>query len=340
MYMRKYLLPKEGEFYKANLHCHSTYSDGKHTPAELKQIYKSNGYAILAITDHEILVDHSNLDDEDFITITGYEWAVIEKEDYSTSKTMEFNLLARQQHNTTHICFDPKYIVHGDKSIIPSLKYAGEYFEREYKVECFNKLIKTANENGFLVSYNHPSYSFETSEYYGRLEGLFAMEIYNSISFMGKLGIHEYNPHIYDIMLRLGRRISCIAADDSHSRYDRKNPHCEYFGGFNMIKAPSLTYQDVIAAMERGDMYASMGPTIMELYIENDTVHIKCSPSKSIIMNTKWRAGGHQRSRDGELISHAEFSLPDKRFEYMRFDIVDEYGQHANTRAYYFDELF
>ena len=37
--MRKYLLPKDGSFYKANLHCHSTFSDGKKTPAELKQMY-------------------------------------------------------------------------------------------------------------------------------------------------------------------------------------------------------------------------------------------------------------------------------------------------------------
>ena len=39
-YMKKYLLPNDWNFYKANLHCHSTWSDGKHTPAELKELYK------------------------------------------------------------------------------------------------------------------------------------------------------------------------------------------------------------------------------------------------------------------------------------------------------------
>ena len=33
--MKKYLLPENGNFYKANLHCHSTFSDGKWTPEEL-----------------------------------------------------------------------------------------------------------------------------------------------------------------------------------------------------------------------------------------------------------------------------------------------------------------
>ena len=35
--MKKYLLPKDGSFYKANLHCHSTVSDGRFTPEEIKK---------------------------------------------------------------------------------------------------------------------------------------------------------------------------------------------------------------------------------------------------------------------------------------------------------------
>ena len=37
--MRKDLLPRDRQFYKANLHCHSTVSDGKFTPEELKKQY-------------------------------------------------------------------------------------------------------------------------------------------------------------------------------------------------------------------------------------------------------------------------------------------------------------
>ena len=37
--MRKYLLPNTGKFYKANLHCHTTVSDGKSTPEEVKECY-------------------------------------------------------------------------------------------------------------------------------------------------------------------------------------------------------------------------------------------------------------------------------------------------------------
>ena len=46
--MIKYLLPKEGKFYKANLHCHTTLSDGKLTPEQVKEEYMKRGYSIVA----------------------------------------------------------------------------------------------------------------------------------------------------------------------------------------------------------------------------------------------------------------------------------------------------
>ena len=102
--MIHYLLPSVGFFYKANLHAHSTVSDGKFTPVQLKELYKAQGYSVLALTDHELLVDHSDLDDEDFLTLTSMEYAFVEKQDYFSSRTIELNLFAKDQHNTTHVC--------------------------------------------------------------------------------------------------------------------------------------------------------------------------------------------------------------------------------------------
>ena len=61
--MKKYLLPKEGKFYKANLHMHTTISDGRMTLEETKEEYQKRGYSIVAFTDHEVLLPHE---------ITGY----------------------------------------------------------------------------------------------------------------------------------------------------------------------------------------------------------------------------------------------------------------------------
>lgn len=41
-----------GNWYKGNLHCHSTISDGELSPEELIRLYEEEGYSFLAITDH------------------------------------------------------------------------------------------------------------------------------------------------------------------------------------------------------------------------------------------------------------------------------------------------
>lgn len=62
----------------------------------------------------------------------------------------------------------------------------GELYKREYTEESIKEVIDAANENGFLVSMNHPWYSMGTLEFFGKLNGLFAMEIYNHIWFIGR----------------------------------------------------------------------------------------------------------------------------------------------------------
>ena len=70
--MKKYLLPESGNFYKANLHCHTVLSDGCLTPEEVKKIYKNEGYSVVAYTDHDILIPHhAELSDDEFLALNG-----------------------------------------------------------------------------------------------------------------------------------------------------------------------------------------------------------------------------------------------------------------------------
>ena len=63
---RVWLLPENGNLYKANLHSHSTVSDGKFTPQELKEMYMERGYHAIAYTDHQVCVPHNELTDDNF----------------------------------------------------------------------------------------------------------------------------------------------------------------------------------------------------------------------------------------------------------------------------------
>ena len=94
--MKKFLLPEKGNFYKANLHCHTNISDGKLSPEEIKAHYMKNGYSIVAITDHDVMVPHPELREEGFLPLNGYEvqldkW---ESEDNADTKTCHICLIA------------------------------------------------------------------------------------------------------------------------------------------------------------------------------------------------------------------------------------------------------
>ena len=106
-----------------------------------------------------------------------------------------------------------------------------------------------------------------------------------------------------------------------------------------MVKAKELVYNEIIGALERGDFYASQGPIIDELYVEEKKVYIKCSPAKYIAMNTEHRPfGGICIAKEGEYLTEAVFDLPIGQ-RYIRFDVIDERGRHANTRAYALDKI-
>jgi len=332
--MREYLIKEAGQFYKANLHCHSDMSDGKLSPRALKAYYKSNGYAILAITDHEILAAHPELDDEDFLTVPGYEIAVNDSQECDSShlKTCHMNLYPRDKQNLRQPFFERECAFGNSLSHLDKIDIEqSENFVREYTPDCINKIVQTATEKGFLVTYNHPTWSLETYAEYTRYDGFFAMEIYNHGC------IHtgpEFNQQVYDAMLRSGKRLYCVATDDNHNRM-HGTPLDDSLGGFTMIKAEALTHEAVISALEQGDFYASTGPYIEELFIEDNQVHLKCSDAVDVFMHTSGRDGLHCAAENGQTLRTAVFSLADTECWYYRFEVKDAQGRSAYTNAYF-----
>ena len=69
---------KEGNWYKGNLHCHTTHSDGRLTPAEVVQYYKKEGYDFLAISDYNIFSDYRrDFDCDEFIILPAVEASAV-----------------------------------------------------------------------------------------------------------------------------------------------------------------------------------------------------------------------------------------------------------------------
>lgn len=326
--MKQYLLPQEGQFYKANMHCHSTCSDGALTPEELKELYKSAGYSILAYTDHNVLIDHSDLDDEEFLAITGCEIDIVRRNDkpISCNPCYHLNMYPMDQHQTVLPCFNPN-IWGKRRDLIEAQKYIGTpNYVRKY--DNANELIEEFRKLGFLVSVNHPSWSVQYVEDLVKTEGIFAMEIYNNACYLE--GFDEVNSRMYDEVLHAGKRIWCMAADDNHNINPKNLPQHDSLGGFIMVKAKELTYPSVWDAIKAGHFYASTGPEIKELYIEDNKLYIKTSPAVRIAMSTAARQA-RCAIPDGGIgtITEAVFDISDLYPGYFRITVDDERGHHA-----------
>lgn len=308
---KMYLISPNKKQYKANLHCHSVLSDGKKTPAELKEMYKQKGYSILTVTDHEIPKSHSEISDQDFMMLTGYE-CYIRKTPSGKYDTFEeevhLNLFARKPENEAIVCYNDCYCKYLSKEAKDALIKVGSQKPREYTREYINEYIRIARENGYIVAYNHPYWSMEKEENILFYEGLFSMEMCNYSSYL--MNHLEYNGTLYDKLLRSGKKIFCHSADDNHNKYPEDTSLCDSFGAFTMIIPEEFTYDGVIEAMERGNMYSSMGPLFKEISLDGDRIHIECSEVEQIVLYSGSKVPKYVRAEDGQSITAADFVVP------------------------------
>ena len=208
---------------------------------------------------------------------------------------------------------------------------------RLYGTDGVNQVIQKATSEGCLVSYNHPVWSMQDYTDYADLVGLWGVEVYNN----GCVNLGCVDTTVpFDDLLRKGQRVFPLATDDAHRIGD-----C--FGGFVMISAPSLTYDNIFAALKNGDFYASTGPQIFEISIENGVVSVDTSPAAMVILSTECRYAVCQKAQEEPLcnatfdinyyLNHTDIGASKHR--YVRITVVDANGKHAYSRAYFMDEL-
>lgn len=331
----KYLLPPVSQFFKAGLHCHTTFSDGKMTPEEAKAEYKRQGYQILCITDHNINVAHPELNEPDFLMLTGFELNTRVHESYRViaSKTYHLLFIAKRPDNLWQPI--PRWgVTEHDPIAAPQ----AENMCRDYDVDVVNALIARGNEKGFLVCYNHPVWSLQSYPDYAPLKGLWAMELCNYGSVL--LGYDAFNGRIYHEMVRLGMNIVPLGTDDAHTV-------AKIGGAWTMIGAKELTYESVIQAMEQGNLYMSTGPEIHSLTFADNTLRIACSPVSSINLESNGRFVRRCTAAEkGETITEAEMDLTkwvdgfrEVPEAFIRVTVTAADGTYAATRAYRINEL-
>ena len=300
--MRTYLLPPEGNLYKANLHCHTTISDGVFSPEEIKGFYKSRGYHAVAYTDHQICLPHPELSDDSFVALTGIEIA------YGIGKSTSIHACG--------IARDP----------MTQLQHPNT---AENDIALTNEGIALLNKLGFITTLNHPRWSGLSAADIAALEGFTNMEVVNGYEMM--LDGYGDSSACYEAVLRAGRRIRPLAADDSHKKLSSGSPSHEFFRGFTVLKAPQLSYKALIDALDRGAFYASTGPMIRNLWLEDGILHLECSPVRGVYVHgSLYRHRARFVSTD-DTVTELDLDIGDgfSDSDYLFVKLMDSHGECA-----------
>lgn len=332
--MRYYLLSENGNDYKANLHCHTNISDGKLTPQEVKELYKSLGYSIVAYTDHDIFITHNELTDGEFLALNGYENAANEdSDDWKRLKCCHFCAIANSPdielqpmwNRTMYNCGNTEKYRH----LVKFDETKPDYIRR-YGSDGISEMMTIDAKEGFFVTYNHPTWSLEGYPEYSGYTGMHAMEMFNGGCIAS--GYEEFNARVYDDMLRLGRRISALAGDDNHNHENDSGI------AWTVIRADELKYESVMKALYDKNTYATMGPEIRALYIEDGKICVECSDACRILYNTGVRSARAVVAPKGKRVNKASFPY-DPECGYFRITVIDENGDKAYSNAYFADEI-
>ncbi len=316
---RIYLLPQEGTAYKASLHCHTVLSDGHRTPEEIAEAYREKGYHIVAFSDHRTMIPHPELKTKDFLPLNALEIDVTYKGEHerSSSPTFHLNLIAENEQ-------------------VAPFEYDRDAANARYGVEVINELIAKANEMGYLVQYNHPRWSLQDLRNFLPLKGLWGFEVFNTGCEREML--NGWADEEFMQMLQYGYYTVPTVGDDNHNRYPFDHPRGDSFGGFSVIKAKELTYEAVIEAMKRGDCYATTGPMIHALYVEDGVLHIETDPVCGIFVRTDGRRTAVELAHEDTLTC---VDIPLERLmeqKLISVIAVNSRGQKAITRAYLKEE--
>ena len=313
----KYFITSEKNSYKANLHNHSTATDGRLTPEEIKREYMTHGYSIVAFTDHGNFYNQTHLTDENFLALYGFEFGCAEYKGghpkYYERRNCDIGIIA------------PSPDFKG------GLGYEDTWFD--YGPDIVNEVMKAYRDAGCFVIHNHPDWSLERYPDYIQYKYMHATEIFNYSSYVG--GYLNPTDHVLDDMLANGKKVFAVAADDNHN----KGAVCDSFGAWCVINAEKLDYPSVMDSLFNGKLYSSTGPEIHDLYVDdNGILRISCSDAKMISFITSSKVRGAVCSEDGQPINKASFEIRND-IKYVRVIVKDYDGNCAYSNPIFTDEL-
>jgi hypothetical protein len=293
------------QWYKGNTHTHTLNSDGDSTPDDVVRWYREHNYHFLVLTDHNYLTSVDGLNalhgaDEKFVVIRGEEVT-----DRFEKKPLHVNGL----DVSTRV--DPQ----GGSSVVDVL---------QRNVDA----IRAANG---VPHINHPNFGWAIStDELRQVRNTRLFEIFNGhpqVNSLGGGGVPALE-QAWDTILTAGTWLYAIAVDDAHTFKQPGNPAVAGPGrGWVMVRALRLEARAILAALERGDFYASTGVELAEYEASAASMRV-------VVRATSYSKYRIQFiGRGGQVLSEVPDSTAVYRFSgtegYVRAKVIESNGHIA-----------
>jgi hypothetical protein len=303
-------------WYKGNTHTHTNQSDGDSPPDVVAKWYMNHKYNFLVITDHNKLtpMDIYGLEDSHFILIPGEE----------VTESLE----QRPVHlNGINI----------KKFVAPR---SGKTVD-----DILRNDMAAIEEAGGLAQINHPNWKWAfTDKEICRLKNAknhcYLLEIYNMNKDNNNYGGggHISTEEIWDRLLSQGMLVYGLFSDDSHrfkGEYDANRP-CPG-RGWLMVKAPSLTADDIVKSLRGGRFYGTNGIDIDAIEVTDREYVVSIKPHKEFTYTTLFIG------RNGQILkkdsnNRAVYSFTGREM-YVRAKVIASSGDFAITQPVFLESL-
>lgn len=289
--------PRAATWWKGNTHTHTLWSDGDDFPEMVADWYRAQGYHFVSLTDHNTLATDSarwwrvpaaGLGREAYEKYRA-RWGAWVQERRSGDTV--WVRLRRPDEYRPRLEVPGRFVLVEGEEITQYLGGRGAHLTAlnlaevvsaqpgatlvEMFVRDLALLEAQARRAGRPVVpvLNHPNFLWsQTAEDLLAIEGLRFFEVYNGHPLVNVPGdsIHAGSERIWDVVLahrlaRGGPPLYGVATDDAHD-YHRFAPAQRNAGrGWVQVRATRLTPDSLMAAMQRGDFYASNGVTLADV---------------------------------------------------------------------------
>ncbi len=292
-----------GNWYKGNLHGHTTNSDGGLSPEDVRKLYHENKYDFLGISDHNKLT----LLDE----LPGMIHIPCEEVDIAVSKNRSVHIVA--------------------VNISEGLELTPE---QKTKTDP-QGVIKMINERGGEAILAHPYWSNLDIDDMLVCKDCIGMEVYNTgCDVIRENGIS--NVH-WDQIIQKNVPMFGFASDDAHYYDTSEEFTSDACGGWTMVRAESLSVDAIFESIKKGQFYASTGPEIKNIVIDDNEIHVETSPVKTIAFRGYDSQGKACYRKDGGLIETASHRI-NEHTKYIRVQCTDAAGKMAWTNPICFKD--